>query len=163
MIDKNLTIKIQRECIEQLHSLVPEYFACSHTLNDVVQGSRDCEETLKQLQYIVDEISALHLTKPQTRLLLCFYTVLLKVTSTDSEGEDTRAVIYKLKMMLETNESVWLLCDGLDWLVPEIGNMLLQQTGGDEANQCPKNGHEQVLLQKFTGLLDDWRGCLDKQ
>ena len=149
----SLRMKLQRESIIQLHHLVDEF-----VVND--QAGQ-----LWQLHDIEDQLHALQSTKNQTSLLLCIYSTWLQEMCRDKIGENMQIVTYRLNMMHETNDSVWLLCDGLDWLLREVQIiLLLQHTAGDTTNRCSGYGQgEAQLLRKFISRLEDWRGSLGKQ
>ena len=165
LINKTFKMKIQKESTDQLHRILCEYSANYETLHGEVPQSSDCEEKLWQLQGIDEALQALHLTDDQMTQLLHTYTTWLRDMVTDAIGDDMLTVAYRLSMMHKTNDSIWLLRDGLDWLLPEVQTvLLLQQTSGDITNQCPAAEQEEVqLLQTFTSRLEDWRESLDKQ
>ena len=159
-------INTQQGSIDILHEIVHECCACPETGQGGEEPkSRNGDEKLRQLQDIEDRLRALQLMKDQTTLLLRMCTAWLKDKLTDREGDDMQEIIYRLTLMLETNDSVWLLCDSLDWLVPEVQNILkLQQTSSEKTNQCPGDEQERIrLLHRFRGRLEDWRERTDKQ
>ena len=157
-------MKIEQGSIDQLHQLVHNYSACLQTLEDEAQVLIDYDEKFWQLQDIEARLRALQSTEDQTTLLQVMYIEFLKDILRDLKGDDIQAVMYRLKMMHEKNDSVWLLCDGLDWLLPEVQSILLHQTSGDSTIQCPGNEQErEQLLHGFIGRLHDWRESLDKQ
>ena len=158
-------MKIQQQSIDQLHQLVSEYDVSPQTIHGEVPKSKDRDEKLRQLLDIEDQLRSLELTKGQTTQLLCAYNAWLEGMLRDRECEDMQTITYRLEMMHVRNDSVWLLCAGLDWLLPAVQNILqLQYTRGGRTNPCPadKEGCVQ-LLHKFTSRIEDWKESLDKQ
>ena len=160
--DKSFRMKLQKESLVQLHGLLSKYKADPQNLRD---ESRDCRNKLRQLQDIEDKQQALQLSKDQMTLLLYIYTMHL---FSDRGGDDMQTLAYRLKMLHERNDSIWLLCDGMDWILPKVHTfwMLQQTVGGNTTNQCPVDQQQDVpllLLRKFTGRLVDWLGSVHKQ
>ena len=158
---------LQKDSIDQLQLLVHVCSADPNTLSDEVQKkAKDCEGKLWQLLDIENQLRALQLSVDQTKLLLHIYSTWLQVMLPDRIDANTvQTVTFRLCLMHETNDSVWLLCDGLDWLLREVQIiLLLQQAGDDMANQCPADEQEELDLPcRFTHRLKDWWESLDKQ
>ena len=151
---KSSLLSLQQESIDHLHRLLCK---CSADHQTLPAESRNCKEKLWQLQAIEEQLQTLQLTKDQ---VLPIYLSLLRGMVPNMLTAPSRFI-----MMHKSNDSVWLLSDGLDLLLPEILNVLLQQqTHGDIANQCPADKQEEVkLLKKFTSRLEVWQESLDKQ
>ena len=153
----NQTFRIQQQqkSIDQLQQLV----------SDKNSGIKDCDEKLWQLHCIDEQLQKLPHTKDQTTPPAYNYTTWLDDRYPDMLAENVLIVIYRLSMTHESIDSVWLLHDGLDWLLPAVQILLLlQQTGGNTTDQCPADVLDEVqLLQKFTNRLEDWRKDLDEQ
>ena len=163
--DKSFSVKLQQESTDQLHQLLCEYRANPGNLHDEVLQSNNSEQKLWQLQGIEEQLQALQLTEDQITELLHTYTTWLGDMGPGAIGDDMPTVAYRLKMMHERNDSVWLLHGGLYWLLPEVQTvLLLQQTCGDVTNQCLPDELEEVqLLNKFTSRLEVWKENLYKQ
>ena len=154
-------MRLQQESIEQLHRLVHNYNADPWGVKNEVPQSRNYGEKLRHLHGIEGRLQELQLTRDQA-LPLIIHTICLLA---DRIGNNRQAVECRLNMMHERNNSVWLLGDGLDWLLPEVHiSLLLHQPGGDTTSQFPVNEQKEVQLQhKFASRLEDWRDSLDRQ
>ena len=161
LLDNNsFRIKLQLESIDQLARLLRDYSTDLQTSHD---ESRECEKKLWQLWGIDEKLRALQLNEDQTTLLLLYIYVMHLFS--DRSDDNMQKVAYRLKMMHERSDSVWLLGDCHDWVLPKVHTfLLLQQTVGDTTNQCPADGQQDAqLLHKFTGRLIDWLGSMCKQ
>ena len=85
----------------------------------------------------------------------------------EREGVDNiKAVMCRLTLMFERNDSVWLMGDGLDWLLPAVQICLQScQTNGYSVNVKQAPLYEKEILQivhKFKNRLNNWREGHDK-
>ena len=165
--NKSFSIKLQLESIDQLHLLVAEYKDVPPILDtEIPEAVLLFENKLWQLSFLEEKLRVHQFTKDQIILLSYIYTMYL---FSDRIGNDIETLAYRLKMMHETNDSVWLLCDGLDWILPKVQCFVpipRKNTGEDTAYQCPADEHEQQelqLLPKFKSRLEDWRENIAKQ
>ena len=157
MVNQTFRLQLQQKSIDQLQQLV----------SDKNSGIKDCGEKLWQLHGIDEQLQKLPNAKDLVTPLSYNYTTWLQERYPDMLADNVLSVTvtYRLSMMHENIDSVWLLHEGLDWLLPEVQILLLlQQTDGNPTHQCPADGLDEVqLLQKFTNRLEDWRKDLDKQ
>ena len=156
--NKSFRIKLQLESIDQLHLLVAEYKNLPPISEaEPLEAVLLFENKLWQLSLLEDKLREQQFTKDQMTLLLYIYKMYL---FSDRIGNDIETLAYRLKMMHETNDSVWLLCDGLDWILPKV------QCFVPIPRKCPADEHEQQelqLLPKFKSRLEDWRENIAKQ
>ena len=165
--NKSFRIKLQQESIDQLHLLVAEYKDGPPILDaEVLESVLLFENKLWQMSLLEEKIRVQQFTKDQITLLLYIYTMCL---FSDRIGNDIETLAYRLKMMHQTHDSVWLLCDDVDLILPKVQAFVpipQQKTGEDTTKQCPADEHEQQesqLLPKFKSRLEDWRENVAKQ
>ena len=163
---QTMKIQLQQQSIEQLQELISNDNADVQPVYEEIPRTRHCEDKLWQLQGVEELLQALKLTEDQvTRLLPTYITTLQNMFPDRIGGDMQTVVIYRLKMMHKSNDSVWLLHDGLDWLLTEVQIMLLlEHTGRITTNQYPVDAQEEGQpLDNFKSRLEVWQQSLHKQ
>ena len=160
--DKYIRMQLQKESIGHLDELVRGYGIALKSSHKEMSQTRACEGKLRSLYHINCHLGALQCTKEPMQVLHIIIAWLGHMLM--SRVSDDKELWRRLILMNETNDSVWLLCAGRDWLLPKVQTILqLQLTNGDGPTCFPSNEKERIqLLQKFKGRLENWCLSLDK-